>query len=143
MTPCIEWSGRRNRKGYGQVWVRGQRFVAAHRLVWEGAFGPIPAGLFVCHHCDNPPCINPSHLFLGTNSDNIADAKAKGRGPRALPGERNSSAKLTTEAVAEIRARCRPWGRDGAWTVSDAARHFGVSRRAIQFVLAGHTWEAA
>src|SRR6266702_5043409 len=77
-TPCVEWTGTRNRRGYGNAWSEG-RFVNAHRLAWIERYGPIPKGLWVLHLCDNPPCINPIHLFLGTRSDNAADMVAKGR----------------------------------------------------------------
>lgn len=78
---CWEWSGARyvpNRGGYG-VLHREHRAIAAHRYAWMLAHGPIPAGLFVCHKCDNPPCFRLSHLFLGTQTDNMRDMSAKGR----------------------------------------------------------------
>ncbi len=89
---CILWIGRINKDtGYGQLacWAPGTRrkYRAAHRLAWEAVNGTIPTGLLVCHKCDTPPCINPDHMFLGTNADNSADKVAKGRarsgsGPR-------------------------------------------------------------
>lgn len=82
-TECIEWwGGKANSGGYGFLRVSGQP-RQAHRHVWEECFGPIPEGMYVCHHCDNPPCVNPEHLFLGTQSDNMRDREAKGRANRA------------------------------------------------------------
>ena len=83
---CLEWQGRRTRQGYGQITVAGES-VYAHRVAWERAHGPIPKGMCVLHHCDNPPCgeTDPSeaypegHLFLGTRATNAADMVAKGR----------------------------------------------------------------
>lgn len=79
---CWEWTGHANRSGYGRVTRRG-RDLFAHRYSWELANGPIPDGLIVCHRCDNPPCVRPEHLFLGTHSDNMRDAQRKGRRPTA------------------------------------------------------------
>lgn len=84
LTPCTEWTGCRMKNGYGRLYPKGMkgRSVLAHRQAWEEAYGPIPPGLFVCHRCDNPPCVNPSHLFLGTNADNMRDKVEKGRASR-------------------------------------------------------------
>jgi hypothetical protein len=76
---CWEWRGRRMPKGYGKL-NRGTKTVYAHRLAFELRNGPIPDGLYVLHKCDNPPCINPDHLFLGTQADNVRDRDTKGRG---------------------------------------------------------------
>lgn len=75
---CWPWTGCRMRSGYGQHSANGCR-VLAHRRAWELTNGPIPAGKYVCHHCDNPSCCNPAHLFLGTQTDNMRDAAGKGR----------------------------------------------------------------
>jgi HNH endonuclease len=77
---CWEWLPSLGRRQYGNVAV-GPKVRRVHRVAWELTFGPIPAGLFVCHHCDNPPCVRPDHLFLGSHADNMADAFAKGRIP--------------------------------------------------------------
>lgn len=74
---CWEWSGLRSARGYGRFGHDSRR---AHRIAWELTFGPVPDGLLVCHTCDNPPCIRPEHLFLGTDADNARDMVAKGRG---------------------------------------------------------------
>ena len=74
---CWEFVGA-NRLGYGRIWT-GERVADVHRLAWELTSGPIPPGMVVCHKCDNPPCFNPDHLFVGTQGDNLRDMAAKGR----------------------------------------------------------------
>lgn len=92
---CFEWQGARmaiinGRQGYGRLRVDGvERY--AHRYAWESVNGPIPEGMFVCHACDNPPCINPAHLFLGTQADNNRDRIAKGRPGVGTPGWRSGA----------------------------------------------------
>jgi hypothetical protein len=99
---CWPWQGVPNKKGYGRI-VTGARAEMAHRVAWKLAFGPIPEGMLVLHSCDNPPCCNPRHLFLGDDLVNAQDREAKGRG-HCKTGERNSRAKLTTRKVRTLRA---------------------------------------
>lgn len=77
--PCKVWTGSQNGSGYGERRINWKKYYV-HRLAWEEANGPIPDGMFVLHHCDNPACYEPTHLFLGTHQDNMADMAAKGRG---------------------------------------------------------------
>jgi len=104
---CWVWTGAKmkNRGGYGAIRI-GNKTVPTHRLSWEIHYGPIPEGKYVLHHCDNPPCVRPEHLFLGTQQDNIRDAIAKHRffHDNYAQGEKIGSAKLTESQVLEIRA---------------------------------------
>ncbi len=121
---CWLWTGATNENGYGKIGVVGKT-VRAHRLAWELHYGPIPAGLNVLHKCDNPACVRPQHLFLGTKADNSADMATKGRAAK----------KLTPAAVMEIRAQHAA----GQSTTSIATR-FGVSRKAVGDVINGRRW---
>lgn len=100
--PCWEWTGAKDRRGYGRFGKpRGNGTWIAPRLAWTLSVGPVPDGLFVCHHCDNPGCVRPDHLFVGTNADNMRDCIKKGRQAHNR-GEKCGRAKLTANAVIEI-----------------------------------------
>ena len=128
---CIEWLGYRCPQGYGRVWIDG-KYTGAHRAAWEQFNGPIPIGLCVLHRCDNPPCINPRHLFVGTHQDNMADRDRKGR---ARGGRAKARAKLTPAAVHEIR-RALAEGVTGR----ELAHRYHLSKNAISEVKRGLTW---
>jgi hypothetical protein len=128
---CWPWMGSANAEGYGLMKVK-MRTKGAHRLAYEAAIGPIPDGMIVCHRCDNPPCCNPAHLFLGTHADNAADRSRKLRGGF---GERNARAALTESDVREVRALLAE-GRG----LQDIARRKGVSSGTIWFIKRGVTW---
>ena len=99
---CWEWMGARAPWGYGNAWISGVS-RSAHRAAWEAVHGPISDGLWVLHRCDNPPCCNPAHLFLGTQADNMRDAARKGR-----VGVHNK--KITEDDVRVIRSRVAAGG---------------------------------
>jgi hypothetical protein len=136
---CWEWTGGRFSGGYGELYVFGKN-VKAHRYSYELLVGPIPAGMFVCHRCDNPPCVNPAHLFIGSPRDNVIDAFQKGRRSYLRPryGAEASSTKLTKEIAAEVRATFRRYDR--VFGYEALARRFGVSHTAIQRIVIGRTW---
>jgi len=106
----------------------------AHRISYEEFIGPIPEGKIVCHTCDNPGCINPAHLFVGDNSDNMNDMVIKGR---SLKGEKHPGNKLTALDVSQIRARYTP----GAIRQEDLAQEFGVNQTTIERIINRKIWK--
>jgi hypothetical protein len=138
---CWIWLGARNNQGYGNFGSQRlrPRHRKAHRISWELAHGAIPPGLCVLHHCDNPPCVNPDHLFLGTKQDNVDDMMRKGRHvpPPGLRGEQLPHTKLTWAQVAEIRRLAAERPRSG----SMLARRFGVHPRTVNDLLHGKNWK--
>lgn len=138
---CWTWTGARNRSGYGVVRLRGRWNALAHRVSWVLQHGTeIPSGQQVLHRCDNPSCVRPTHLFLGTNADNVADKIAKGRDRHgSFPtGTHHPNAKLTPEAVAQIREM-----RARGVLLRDIAAAVGVSKSSVWSVTSGKTWRAA
>lgn len=131
---CWLWTGSTNRHGYGYVGVPGyRRPILAHRVAWELTNGLIPRGLLVLHRCDNPPCVRPDHLFIGTHADNMQDAKEKGR---TTQGQRNAASKLTDERVLLIRRRFAVEDI----TISALAREYGVGPKHMSNLLKRKIW---
>jgi hypothetical protein len=130
---CLEFDYMDRKNGYGALSFQGQRW-RAHRLAWTLSRGPIPAGLFVCHTCDNRRCIEPLHLYLGTHRDNMRDAFHKGRciGQR---GELGSAARLTEAQVRAIRVA----HASGA-SYRALARQYGVAPTTIKALVLRRTW---
>lgn len=130
---CWEWRGSRHHKwGYGHFRLNG-KVESAHRVSWQMMNGDIPDGLVVCHNCDNPPCCNPKHLFLGTIADNNLDKKIKGR--QDEKGEKNGRAVLKSENIVYIRKQ-RKLGVSGA----ELGRMFNVTKENIYDICSGKRW---
>lgn len=145
---CWLWTRKVNRDGYGRFGGRGQNMFA-HRFVWTITYGDIPKGLYICHACDNPRCVNPGHLFIGTLADNNEDMTIKGRRSKHLPpngqkftkggqtaGTKNYNAKLTEDDVREIR-RLRECGQK----VSELSARYGVGQWEIYMIVQRKKWQ--
>jgi len=128
---CWEWTGAISSGGYGSI-SDGTTNVTAPRISFRLHRGPIRDGLCVLHHCDNPACVNPDHLFLGTHADNAADRNSKGRTSK---GELHTISKLTDDDVRKIRAL------SDNRTQAGLAKQFGVSQPNISRILSMSTWK--
>ncbi len=136
---CWVWTGTKFGGGYGQFsWIirKKRRFASTHRVAFEITFGEIPERLVVCHTCDNPSCVNPYHLFLGTPKDNTNDMIQKGRAIHQSH-EENGRSKLTEVQVEEIRRRYIP----RIVTTRMLAKEFGVTSSVISDVVNYKTWK--
>jgi len=126
------------RWGYGRMHVgthHRKRMFRAHRLAWLLHRGPIPAGLWVLHRCDNPPCVRPDHLFLGTHDDNMQDMAMKGRG-RVSAGMLNPHRKLDTKHIAAIRAAYA----SGLYSQDALAKEFQIGQTHVSRIVRGEAW---
>jgi hypothetical protein len=140
-TGCIEWISA-TRNGYGRLMIGSRtdgtrKSVSAHKLAYELYRGEVPSGFEVCHNCDNPPCINPDHLFLGTRQDNIDDRENKGRNkiPKYIH-DRQPNIKLTWAKVREIRSI----GETALFSCREIGERYGVATKTINDVLNCRTW---
>ena len=126
---CWMWTGPRSVHGRAILRSKG-RSKYAYRVVWEELIGPIPDGLMCCHKCDEPACVNPEHIFLGTAKDNMRDAADKGRliPPRAIVGERNPKAAPVSDAVID---EARREYAQGCVTQAQLAERFNVGQSTV------------
>lgn len=137
---CWEWTAGKFAEGYGSIRIKNNMYLA-HRVSWVLHHGEIPEhnsahGMCVCHTCDNRACVNPSHLFLGTNKDNMDDRDLKERGVN-VTGEKHGMHKLTEEQVIDIRAKYIPH----VYSLSMLAKEYGVHLSAIYCVVKYTTWK--
>lgn len=135
--PCWEWKALINDSGYG-LFPHERRSLRAHRVAWSLVNGPIPKGLQVCHHCDNRKCVNPDHLYVGTQKDNIADMMDRDRGSGQFTVERNPKpkTKLTRDQVLEVRRL----GAQGALSQKEIGRRFGIRQTNVSKILRRESW---
>lgn len=131
---CWDFTGGINSTGRGIFYYKGKS-IHAHRMSWIFAYGNIPKGMLICHHCDNGKCVNPKHLFIGTQLDNIRDMEAKGRATH-LRGDKDPKSKLNSKEVLEI-VRLYKTGRVSQF---DLGKMFGVSRSSVLSILRGDNW---
>lgn len=133
----MDWA--RTSRGYGHIGVRGKNYKVS-RLIYSLCIGELPASLLICHHCDNPPCCRPDHLFAGSQSDNMRDAFLKGRSvPQPQRGEKNPNTHLTADVVREIRLRTAQTKGTPGWQKA-LASEFRLSTKGIRRILSREVW---
>lgn len=138
---CWLWSGSTIKHGYGQIHTKlGDKYVTilAHRFFYEHHKGSIPDGHHICHDCDNPNCVNPDHLWVGTQKDNMIDMINKGRSNH-IYGERHTKAKLTDSQVIEVREKYST----GRYTQQELANLYKIDRSSIGRIVRFDTWRRA
>ena len=132
---CWIWLGAKVTDGYGEIMVNGKQ-IRTHRLAWELTNGSIPKGMCVCHRCDNPSCINPKHLFLGTNNDNIQDRIKKGRRGGPKGGENYISSKLKSFQIKEIRML------KGEMSERKIAEEYHIGKSQVHRIVSKQCWKS-
>lgn len=134
---CWTWTGATNNCGYGMIKVNSKTVMSAHRVAWILFNNSIPTGKCVLHNCDNPSCVNPAHLFIGTQSDNMRDMAAKGRaGTNGQFGETSSNSKLTNAIVLYIKQYPNYRG-----SCTELANKFGVVTSTISSIRHNKNWK--
>lgn len=128
---CWLFTGSRSSFGYGHILDEDGKLIAAHRAAWKLANGPIPPDAVVRHRCDNPPCVNPAHLEVGTQGDNVDDMMTRGRGRKANRDTGHHRARLTSAQVEQIRAEYAA----GGVTTYELADRYGYSPSGIQRII--------
>ena len=131
---CWLWTAGRTEAGYGTFWLEGKTRLA-HRVSWELHKGPMPDGLDVLHRCDNPPCVNPDHLFLGEQLDNMQDMFLKGRARKAH-GEQHANAKVKRAQVEDIRRRSESGEKQAA-----IGKDYGLSPSGVSRIVCRRNWK--
>lgn len=131
---CWTWMATKDTAGYGRIMkTKGTTRLSAHRVAYELTYGPIPDDMCVCHACDNPPCCNPAHLWLGTSRENIADRQMKGRQSKH---EGRPGARITMEIAARIREEYAA----GGITHRGLGKKYGLERSSITYIISRKTW---
>ena len=138
---CWEWKAYKDKLGYGFFNLTGERMELAHRVAWKLVNGEIPEGdhygtTCVCHHCDNPSCVNPAHLFLGSHTDNMKDMTEKKRNvPQSMKGSKHPNSKLTEKDVIAIRSM------KGTASYSEIGKGFGIGADNVYQIMNRIAWK--
>lgn len=132
---CWIWKASMSRN-YGSFGITTSRCVRAHRVAWTLTYGLIPKGKCVLHHCDNPSCVNPKHLFIGTQADNVYDMYKKERAANNR-GEDHPQRKLSEKQIVEIRNKYNP----RKYSTIKLGKEYGVHTATIQDIISGRSWK--
>jgi len=139
-TPCIDWTAATMPNGYG-MFRSGSKLWLTHRMAWVFEYGDIPDGMFVCHHCDRPCCVNPEHLFLGTHQDNMDDKMSKGRHRRGDDTYNNKLSGFDVTLIKEFLRRHPPTrSNKHGGQCKFLGRWFGVGVACISDIHHGNSW---
>ena len=130
-TGCFLWTAALTNTGY----AKHTGLIKGHRFAWERKHGPVPDGLFVCHHCDTRSCVNPDHMFLGTNRDNMDDMVRKGRSIGKNQGAGHGLTKFTDDSIRELRLL-----RSQGWTYDALAEYYEVGKSTVARIITGKVW---